>query len=145
MAKPIHILLVEDNEGDVVLAMEALGEGKLLNSIDVARNGEEALNFLYKKESFAHVETPDLILLDINLPRIDGKEVLNTIKTDEALRTIPVIMLTTSALQKDIIDAYYHHANCYITKPAELDKFIMVVQKIENFWLSIVKLPKHYE
>ena len=141
MTKPVHILLVEDNEGDVVLAREALGEGQFLNSIDVARNGEEALNFLYKKAAFAHVATPDLILLDINLPRIDGKEVLNTIKSDEALRVIPVIMLTTSALQKDIIDAYYHHANCYITKPAELDKFMMVVQKIENFWLSIVKLP----
>jgi len=145
MEKPVHILLVEDNEGDVVLAREALGEGKFLNSIDVARNGEEALDFLYKKEAFANVATPDLILLDINLPRIDGKEVLNTIKSDEALRVIPVIMLTTSALQKDILDAYYHHANCYITKPADLDKFIMVMQKIESFWLSIVKLPKQSE
>lgn len=141
MKKPVQILLVEDNEGDVVLAQEALKEGNIETKVDVVRDGQEALDYLHKQKRYAKAETPDLILLDINLPRIDGKEVLANIKHDQNLRLIPVIMLTTSSSHKDVLDSYYHHANCYITKPVDLDKFLTVVQKIENFWLSIVKLP----
>ena len=140
--KDVHILLVEDNEGDIVLTMEALREARIRNSIDVVRNGEEALQFLRKEGSFREAQTPDIIFLDINLPRIDGTEILGIIKNDEVLKVIPVIMLTTSDAERDIMKSYYNHANCYITKPVDLDKFIDVVQSIKNFWINIVKLPK---
>lgn len=141
MEKQITILLVEDNEGDILLAKEALKEGKIPNTINVARDGQEALDYLFRRFDFHSATIPDLILLDINLPKIDGKEVLSEIKQDQQLRRIPVVMLTTSSAEDDVMDAYYHHANCYIVKPVDLDKFLQVVHRIESFWLSVVKLP----
>lgn len=138
----IHILLVEDNEGDVVLTLEALKEAKLKNKISVVRDGEQAMQFLYKEGRFTFEDVPQLILLDINLPKMDGKEVLNRIKTDPNLKKIPVVILTTSSSEKDILEAYNNHANCYITKPVDLNKFIDVIHTIEDFWISIVQLPK---
>jgi len=138
----IHILLVEDNEGDVVLTLEALREAKLKNKISVVRDGEEALEFLYKEGKYAAEVTPQLILLDINLPKIDGKEVLARIKNDTDLKKIPVVILTTSSSETDILEAYNNYANCYITKPVDLDKFINIIHTIEDFWISIVQLPK---
>ena len=138
----IHILLVEDNEGDVVLTLEALREAKLCNKISVVRDGEEALQFLYREGKYAAAELPQLILLDINLPKMDGKEVLNRIKNDTNLKKIPVIILTTSSSEKDILESYNNHANCYVTKPVDLQSFIDVIHTIEGFWISIVQLPK---
>ncbi|HYC28680.1 MAG TPA: response regulator [Chitinophagaceae bacterium] len=140
--KEVRILLVEDNEGDIVLTMEALKQAKIRNEIDVARDGEEAMQYLRNEGPFADVPSPDIILLDINLPKMDGTEVLSVIKNDEVLKVIPVIMLTTSDAERDVMKSYYNHANCYITKPVDLDKFMEVVQAIKNFWISIVKLPK---
>jgi len=134
--------LVEDNEGDILLTREALEEAKIVNRISVAYDGIEALEFLKKRAPFGDGETPDLILLDINLPRMDGTEVLGIIKNDPDLRRIPVIMLTTSSSEKDILVSYDNHANCYITKPVDLERFMEVVRTIEDFWISIVKLPK---
>jgi len=142
MYREIRILLVEDNEGDIVLTLEALKEAKILNRIDVVRDGEEALKFLHKEDSYTTAQTPDLILLDINLPRLDGTEVLGIIKNDPLLKVIPVIILTTSDAEKDIMQSYYNHANCYITKPVDIEEFMIVIQTIKNFWISIVKLPK---
>jgi chemotaxis family two-component system response regulator Rcp1 len=141
-ASDIHILLVDDNEGDILLTLEALTEAKIINKISVARDGAEALHFLNREHPFRDSERPDLILLDINLPRMDGTEVLAIIKNDPALRRIPVIMLTTSTAEKDILASYDNHANCYITKPVDLDRFMDVVRTVEDFWISIVKLPK---
>jgi len=138
----IHILLVEDNEGDIVLTLEALKEAKLKNRISVVRDGEQALQFLNKEGKFVGVDIPQLILLDINLPKIDGKEVLLRVKSDSNLKKIPVVILTTSSSEKDILEAYNNHANCYITKPVDLDKFIDVIHTVEDFWISIVQLPK---
>jgi len=138
----IHILLVEDNEGDIVLTLEALKEAKLKNKISVVRDGEQAMEFLYNKGRYASEDTPQLILLDINLPKMDGKEVLLKIKTDPDLKKIPVVILTTSSSEKDILEAYNNYANCYITKPVDLDKFIDVIHTVEDFWISIVQLPK---
>jgi chemotaxis family two-component system response regulator Rcp1 len=138
----IHILLVDDNEGDILLTQEALNEARIINKISVARDGAEALQFLNREQPFRDSERPDLILLDINLPRMDGTEVLAIIKNDPALRQIPVIMLTTSSSEKDILASYDNHANCYITKPVDLDRFMDVVRTVEDFWISIVKLPK---
>jgi CheY-like chemotaxis protein len=140
-AKELVILLVEDNEGDIVLTVEALKEAKITNKVIVVRDGEEALSYLYREGGFADAELPDIIFLDINLPRIDGKEVLTRIKNDENLKFIPVVILTTSDSEKDIMDSYMSHANCYITKPVDFNKFIQVVNTIKNFWISIVKLP----
>ena len=142
MLKEVRILLVEDNEGDIVLTMEALREARIHNTVDVVRDGEEALRFLHKEGHFAAAETPDLIFLDINLPCLDGQELLTIIKRDPVLRVIPVIMLTTSDAENDILSAYYNHANCYITKPVDMDKFMDVIQRIKSFWISIVQLPK---
>lgn len=142
MVKEVRILLVEDNEGDIVLTMEALREARIYNTVDVARDGEEALRRLRKEGLFATAETPDLIFLDINLPRLDGQELLSIIKSDPVLRVVPVIMLTTSDAETDIVSAYYNHANCYITKPVDMDKFLDVIQRIKSFWISIVQLPK---
>ena len=138
----IHILLVDDNEGDILLTKEALEEAKIVNRISVAYDGVQALNFLKKEPPFLHEESPDLILLDINLPRMDGTELLSIIKRDPELRRIPVIMLTTSSSERDILTSYDNHANCYITKPVDLERFMDVVRTIEDFWISIVKLPK---
>jgi chemotaxis family two-component system response regulator Rcp1 len=133
----IKILLVEDNEGDIVLTQEALRDGRIKNSIVIARDGVEALAMLDSGE-----ELPDLILLDINLPKMNGLEVLTAIKTDPRLKCIPVIMLSTSDEQNDILTSYNNYANCFITKPVDFNRFIDVVHTIEEFWISIVKLPK---
>jgi chemotaxis family two-component system response regulator Rcp1 len=135
------ILLVEDNPGDVRLTREALREGKILNELSVVGDGVEALAFLRREGRYADAVRPDLILLDLNLPKKDGREVLEEIKGDGALKKIPVVILTTSAAERDILKAYDLHANCYITKPVDLEQFIRVVQLIEDFWLTIVKLP----
>lgn len=137
----IHILLVEDNEGDIVLTMEALEERKVVNNISVVKDGKEALDFLYETEKYKGRKLPDLILLDVNLPKKSGHEVLQTIKGDDSLKQIPVIMLTTSSSERDIQLSYRHHANCYITKPVEVDQFLEAITSIEDFWLSIVTLP----
>ena len=133
----IKILLVEDNEGDIVLTQEALKDGRIKNNIIIARDGVEALAILDSGESL-----PDLILLDINLPKLNGLEVFTAIKTDPRLKTIPVIMLSTSDEQNDIMTSYNNYANCFITKPVDFNRFIDVVRTIETFWISIVKLPK---
>lgn len=142
MTREIHILLIEDNEGDIVLTLEALKEARVNNTIDVVRDGEQAMQYLNKEGEFRNSVTPDLILLDINLPKIDGKEVLSNIKKDEILRIIPVVMLTTSDSEKDIFESYNNHANCYITKPVGFQSFIEVIHTLKDFWISIVQLPK---
>lgn len=140
----IHMLLVEDNEGDILLTREALEEAKILTRLSVVRDGKEAIDFTSKLGKYADVDLPDLILLDINLPKKNGHEVLKYIKENESLKHIPVIMLTTSSSEKDINMAYNHYANCYIIKPVNVMDFVSVVATIENFWLSIVKLStKH--
>ncbi|HZI14015.1 MAG TPA: response regulator [Myxococcus sp.] len=139
--RPIEILLVEDNPGDVRLTIEALKEGKVHNSLSVARDGVEALAFLRRQGTFVRAARPDLILLDLNLPRKDGREVLAEIKEDPSLRRIPVVVLTTSKAEEDVLRTYDLHANCYIAKPVDLDQFISVVRSIDDFWLSVVRLP----
>ena len=139
--KPINILLVEDNPGDILLARVAFEKSKYSVNIDVAMDGEEALDFLYKRGMFAEASTPDLILLDLNLPAISGSEVLADIKNDEELRVIPVIILTTSQAEWDIIRCYRLHANCFVNKPFGFESFDKVVQSIEDFWFNIVRLP----
>lgn len=138
---PVEILLVEDNLGDIRLTKETLKESKLLNKMSVVTDGVEALSFLHRKGPYAEAPRPDLILLDLNLPKKDGREVLAEIKADEHLRRIPVVVLTTSGAEQDILKAYDLHANCYITKPVNLDQFGTVVRAIEAFWFTIVKLP----
>jgi chemotaxis family two-component system response regulator Rcp1 len=140
--QPIDILLVEDNPGDVRLTIEALKEGKVLNTLSVAVDGVEALSFLYREGLYANAPRPDLILLDLNLPKKDGREVLAEIKSDDKLKCIPVVVLTTSQAEQDIFKSYNLHANCFITKPVDLEQFIVVLQSIEDFWLTIVKLPQ---
>jgi two-component system, chemotaxis family, response regulator Rcp1 len=139
--RPVEILLVEDNPGDVRLTREALAEGKVRNNLYVAVDGVKALEFLRREGEYAGAVRPDLVLLDLNLPRKDGREVLAEIKADPALRYIPVVILTSSEAESDIARAYDLHANCYVTKPVDLDQFIHVVRSIEDFWFSIVKLP----
>jgi len=131
---------VEDNEGDIILTLEAFEECKVKTEISVAKNGKEALDFVFKRGAFADVKKPDLILLDINLPIFNGHEVLRQIKTDINLKKIPVIMLTTSSNQKDISEAYEHHCNSYIKKPLEISEFLSAVLKIEEFWLQLTTL-----
>ncbi|WP_445664071.1 response regulator [Fodinibius sp. AD559] len=138
---PIHILLVEDNEGDIVLTTEALEEGKVSNSLSVVKDGWEAIQYLEQNEGYEDVEEPDLVLLDINLPKVNGHEVLKHIKTSDVLKHIPVIMLTTSSDEVDINKSYQNHSNCYITKPVDVNKFLEVVSTIEEFWISVVQLP----
>ena len=140
-SRPVEILLVEDNPGDVRLTREALREGKVRNNLYVASDGVEALAFLRREGEYADAVRPDLILLDLNLPRKDGREVLEDIKADPSLRYIPVVVLTSSQAEQDILRAYDLHANCYVSKPVDLDQFIHVVHSIENFWFTIVKLP----
>lgn len=139
--KEIHILLVEDNEGDIVLTREALSDAKIKNKVSVARDGEEALQYLNNAFEDAEELIPDLILLDINLPKVDGKEVLHYIKTTPGLKRIPVVMLSTSSNELDVADSYNNYANCFITKPVDFNKFFDVVKMIEDFWITIVKLP----
>jgi two-component system, chemotaxis family, response regulator Rcp1 len=139
----IQVLLVEDNPGDVRLTKEALKEGKLLNQLTVVGDGVEALSFLRKEGKYADALQPELILLDLNLPKKDGREVLAEIKADPSLRRIPVVVLTTSSAEEDILKIYDLHANCYITKPVDLEQFMGVVKSIEDFWVSVVKLPSH--
>ncbi len=134
--KEVHILLVEDNEGDIILTREALKEVKIKNVISVATDGEQALEMLRNGSCL-----PDMILLDINLPKMDGLELLGIIKKDDRFKMIPVIMLTTSSGEKDILGAYKNYANCFVTKPVDLNSFIEVVKTIESFWISIVRLP----
>ena len=141
IGRPVEILLVEDNPGDVRLTEEALKEGKVINNMHLARDGVEAMSFLQRGGKYANAVRPDLILLDLNLQKKDGREVLIEIKKDEELRRIPVVVLTTSRAEEDIIRTYDYHANCYITKPVDFDQFIDVIKSIEDFWLSVVKLP----
>lgn len=140
----IDILLVEDNEGDARLAREALRESKMRNTLYHVPDGVEAMAFLHQQGNYAQVPRPDLILLDLNLPRMDGREVLAAIKNDDNLKRIPVVILTTSSDEADIFKTYNLHANCFITKPLGLEQFIQVVKSIEDFWLTIVKLPNGY-
>ena len=141
IGKPIEILLVEDNPGDVRLTQEAFNDGKMLNNLHVVRDGIEALAFLNQEGEYADVPRPGLILLDLNLPRKDGRNVLAEIKADGDLRRIPVVVLTTSRSEEDILKSYDLNANCYITKPVDLNQFIEVVKSIEDFWMTVVKLP----
>jgi len=138
---PIEILLVEDNPGDVRLTMEALKEGRFANLINVAVDGFEAMAFLRREGIYANAPKPDLILLDLNLPKKNGREVLAEIKTDPNLKRIPVVILTSSQAETDIVATYNLHANCYITKPVDFEQFIGVVRSIEDFWFAVVKLP----
>ena len=139
--KIIDILLVEDNPADVRLMMEILKEGKVLNRLHVVRDGVEAMEFLHREGAYTDVPCPDLILLDLNLPKKDGREVLAEIKSNKDLKRIPVVVLTISKAEEDILKSYDLHANCYITKPVDLEQFINVVRTIEDFWLTIVKMP----
>ena len=138
----VHILLVEDNEGDIILATEAFKDMQLENKISIVRDGEEALRFLRKQDSFADAGTPQLILMDINLPGMDGKELLEMIKKDPELKEIPVVMLTSSAADADISECYDKHVNWYITKPIDYDKYTKVMHEIEAFYVSFVPYPK---
>jgi len=137
----VEILLVEDNPGDARLAAEALKDAKIRNRLHITADGVEAMAFLHQEGKYADAPRPDVILLDLNLPKKDGREVLAEIKKDENLRCIPVVILTVSQAEEDILRSYNLHANCYITKPIDLDQFLKVVQSIEEFWLTIVKLP----
>jgi CheY-like chemotaxis protein len=141
-ARPIEILLVEDNPGDVRLVQEALREGRVRNNPHVVSDGEAALDFLYQRGAFAKAPRPDLILLDLNLPKKDGREVLAAFKADPHLRCIPVVILTSSKEEEDVLRAYNLAANCYVTKPVEFDSFMKAVRMIEDFWLTIVALPR---
>lgn len=140
-ARPVEILLVEDNPGDVRLTEEALHDAKVMNHLSVASDGEAAMRFLRREDGFGDAPRPDLILLDLNLPKKDGREVLEEIKSDPSLRSIPIVVLTTSKADEDIHRSYDLHANCYITKPVDFEQFLTVVQQLENFWLSVVHLP----
>ncbi|MDZ8224185.1 MULTISPECIES: response regulator [Nostoc] len=138
---PIEVLLVEDNPGDAQLTRIALEESKISIHLNVVEDGVEAMAFLRKQEKYVKAAHPDIVLLDLNLPRKDGREVLAEIKGDENLKRIPVVILTTSQAEEDILKAYNLCANCYITKPVDFDQFVKIVQSIENFWFAIVKLP----
>jgi chemotaxis family two-component system response regulator Rcp1 len=140
--RAIEILLVEDNPGDVRLIREALRDGKVWNNPHVVSDGEAALDFVYRRGAFADKPRPDLVLLDLNLPKKDGREVLAQIKSDPDLRRIPVVVLTTSREEEDVLRAYNLAANCYVTKPVEFDEFMKVIRMIEDFWLTIVALPR---
>ncbi len=138
---PIEILLVEDNPGDVILTEEAFSDAKISNNLHVTRDGEEAIAYLGRDNGFEDAVRPDLILLDLNLPKIDGREVLDFIKTSNSLKSIPVVVLTSSEAEQDVLKTYDLHANSYIVKPISLDQFVKVVNAVENFWFSVVTLP----
>ena len=138
---PVEILLVEDNPGDERLTREALKEGKVYNNLHWVKDGVEAMDFLHRRGKHAKAPRPDIILLDLNLPKKDGREVLHEIKNDEKLKRIPVVILTTSKAEEDVLKSYNLHANCYVTKPVDLEQFIRVVKSIDTFWLTVVTLP----
>lgn len=140
-ARPVEILLVEDSPGDARLVREAFKEGKVSNTIHVATDGVEAMDFLLRRQKYIDAPRPDLILLDLNLPKKDGREVLAEIKANDNLKTIPVVVLTMSQAEEDILRTYNLHANCYITKPVDLEQFFNAIRLLENFWLTVVKLP----
>ena len=141
-SRPVEILLVEDNPGDVRLTREALRDGKVHNRLHVVQDGVEAMAFLRREPPYGEVPRPDVILLDLNLPRKNGREVLAEVKSDPDLMRIPVVVLTTSDDERDVLHAYEYHANCYITKPVDLEQFLGVVRSIEDFWLTVVRLPR---
>jgi CheY-like chemotaxis protein len=140
---PIQILLVEDDPGDVLITKEALEHSKVFNALHTASNGEEALAFLRREGDYADAVVPDLILLDLNLPRVDGREVLAQVKEDPELRRIPVVVLTTSQADEDVLRSYDLHANAYVTKPVDFDRFVQVVQQVDEFFFTVVRLPPH--
>ena len=139
--QPIEILMADDNKGDVRLTLEALKGAKIRNNVHVVENGIEALAFLRKEGKYSNVPRPDIILLDLNMPKKDGREVLLEVKSDPGLKTIPIVILTVSQAEEDILKTYNLHANCYISKPVDLDQFVKIVRSIEDFWFTIVKLP----
>ncbi len=139
--KLAEILLVEDNEGDVILTKEAFADAKFRNNLHIARDGEEALDYLFKRAGFSDAVTPDIILLDLNLPKVHGKDVLSEIKADPNLKRIPVIVLTSSEADNDVLESYDLNANCYVVKPVDAVKFMDVIQQVESFWIDIVYLP----
>jgi CheY-like chemotaxis protein len=139
--KSMHLLLVEDNEGDILLTTEALEASKVLNEVSIARNGKLALDFVFKKNGYEDVKSPDVILMDINLPLKSGIEVLEILKSDESTKHIPIIILTTSSSESDIMKSYNNHANAYIVKPVDVSEFLEAVLSLEDFWLNIVHLP----
>jgi CheY-like chemotaxis protein len=139
--RPVEILLVEDSPSDTDLTVEALREARIRNHLTIAEDGVQALEMLRRQGKYAGAPRPDLIMLDLNLPRKDGREVLAEIKADDSLKTIPVVVLTTSRAEQDVLQAYKHHANCYITKPVDFEQFLNVVRSIESFWLMVVTLP----
>jgi CheY-like chemotaxis protein len=142
-AKAIDVLLVEDDPGDVLMTREAFEDHKVRNNLYVVTNGVEAMQFLKKQGEYADAPTPDLVLLDLNLPKMDGREVLAAVKEDPALRSIPVVVLTTSEAEEDVIRSYSLHANAYVTKPVDFERFISVVQQIDEFFVSVVRLPRN--
>jgi CheY-like chemotaxis protein len=139
--RPIEVLLVEDDEGDVLMTREALKEGKVLNRLNVVGDGVEALAYLRREPGYADVTRPDLVLLDLNLPKRDGRQVLADVKTDPDLRRIPVVVLTTSEAEEDVLRSYDLHANAYVTKPVDFDRFVEVIRQIDDFFISVVRLP----
>ncbi|MGK8522707.1 response regulator [Nocardia asteroides] len=141
--QPINILLVEDDPGDELMTREAFEDNKIGNTLHVARDGEEALDFLYRRGEYAQAPRPDLILLDLNLPKYDGRQVLEKIKADPDLAHIPVVVLTTSAAEEDILRSYRLHANAYVTKPVDLDQFVAAIKQIDDFFVQVVRLPRH--
>ncbi|MFI1517812.1 response regulator [Kitasatospora cineracea] len=142
--QPVDVLLVEDDPGDELMTREAFEDNKIGNTLHVVRDGEEALDFLYRRGRHAQAPRPDLILLDLNLPKYDGRQVLEKIKSDPELSHIPVVVLTTSAAEEDILRSYKLHANAYVTKPVDLDQFISAVRQIDDFFVQVVRLPKHH-
>ena len=142
-SQPIEILLVEDDPGDVLLTTEALGASKLTNNLSIVNTGEEALKFVRREPPYEDAPRPDLILLDLNLPRVDGREVLATIKADDELRRIPIVVLTTSEAEEDILRSYDLHANAYVTKPVDFERFMHVVRTIDEFFVTVVRRPPH--
>ncbi len=142
-ARPVRILLVEDSPSDVKLTMEALKLAKIMNEVSHVADGVEAMNFLRKQGRYSRESLPDLILLDLNLPRKDGREVLEEVKSDPVLKVIPVVVLTTSKAEEDVLRCYQLHANCYLIKPVNFDQFEKIIQTIENFWLTVVVLPSN--
>jgi CheY-like chemotaxis protein len=139
--RPIEVLLVEDDEGDVLMTREALHEGKVVNRLSVVGDGVEAIAFLRREGPYADAVRPDLVLLDLNLPRRDGRQVLEEVKTDPDLRRIPIVVLTTSEAEEDVLRSYDLHANAYVTKPVDFDRFVEVIRQIDDFWISVVRLP----
>ena len=143
--QPIEVLLVEDDPGDELMTREAFEDNKIGNALHVVRDGEEALDFLYRRGAHTSAPRPDLILLDLNLPKYDGREVLQRIKSDEDLADIPVVVLTTSSAEEDIVRSYKLHANAYVTKPVDLDQFIAAVRQIDEFFVTVVRLPRRHQ